>query len=156
LKDVLQCQIGVSGRSLPAATLKSKGIMQEQASERADEVIGEIQPVSHYVINDPNVFAINPLLIVDAANLSTSQASQSWAAMGAGLQAIVLTARSEAGYAQTLHGPTFGTRGTVFGRLIFQRSFQGCVCPGCAEALRVRISPACCTALASEKVTAHL
>ncbi len=123
LKGLLQRQIDVSGRSFLAATLKSQGMTQEQASARADEVIDEIQPASHYVINDANVFAIKPLLIIDAANLSTSQASQTWIAAGAGLQAIVLTARFEAGYAQTLHGPTFGTRGAGFGRLVFQRLF---------------------------------
>jgi hypothetical protein len=42
---------------------------------------------------------------------------------GVGLQLTVVTAKFEGGYSRTLHGPTFGSRGAPFARLVFQRLF---------------------------------
>ena len=44
-------------------------------------------------------------------------------AAGGGLQLTIVTASFEVGYMHTLSGPTFGNRGNVFARLVFQNLF---------------------------------
>jgi hypothetical protein len=122
LKQLLRRQIDVSGPSFLQETLVAQGMDRPQATKRAAEILGEVQPAAHYVIEQANVFAVKPFILIDAAGLSAEQ-SATWLAVGAGLQAIVLTARFEAGYAHTVHGPVVDDRGAFFARLVFQRLF---------------------------------
>ena len=83
----------------------------------------EIKPAAHYIIDYANLFSLKPLLVVDAAGLSAPEGSENWMSVGLGLQVTVVTAKFEAGYSQTVHGPTDGKRGAPFARLVFQRLF---------------------------------
>ncbi|MEN3370606.1 MAG: hypothetical protein V7609_2749 [Verrucomicrobiota bacterium] len=124
IKQVLLQQIDVTGPSMLIATLKKQGLSQEEATTRAHEILQEIRPAAHYIIRDANLYSIKPLLMVDAAGLSGPGASsETWLAVGGGLQLTVVTAKFEAGYMRTISGPTFGHEGNFFARLVFQNLF---------------------------------
>ena len=124
LKHLLRNQIDVTGPSMLAATLMQEGLSESEANAKAERILGEIQPATHYLINDANLYALKPLLMFDAAGLSGGgAASQTWLAAGGGLQLTVVIAKLEAGYMHTLSGPTFGHRGNFFFRLVFQNLF---------------------------------
>ena len=125
LKKVLRNQVDITGPSMLAATLKQDGASDEEAARKAEEVFREIQPATHFFIDDANLYAVKPLLLFDAAGMTGSGGSpaQTWVAAGGGLQVTVVTAKLEAGYMWTLSGPTFGSRGNAFVRLVFQNLF---------------------------------
>ena len=125
IKQMLRRQVDVTGPSMLGATLKSQGVPAAEATKRAQDVFAEIRPATHFMIDDASIYAIKPLLMVDAGGLVSAggSASETWLAAGAGIQVTVVTARFEAGYVRTVSGPTFGDRGNVFVRLVFQNLF---------------------------------
>lgn len=124
LKQLLRRQIDVTGPSLLAATLQQQGLTADQAARRAKEILAEVTPATHFIIDEANLYAIKPLLMFDAAGLSGPAGSnETWFAAGAGIQLTVVTAKFEAGYLRTISGPTFGDKGNVFVRLVFQNLF---------------------------------
>jgi hypothetical protein len=124
LKQLLQRQVDVTAPNMLAATLQSEGLTEAEAANRAREVLREITPATHYIINDANLFALKPLLMFDAAGMSNRDGlNDQWFAAGAGLQLTVVIAQFEVGYMRTLSGPTFGDRGNFFARLVFQNLF---------------------------------
>lgn len=124
LKQLLRRQIDVTGPSMLAATLMQEGLSDTEAEARAQSILEEIKPATHYIINDANLYSIKPLLMFDAAGLSGGGVvGQTWLAAGGGLQLTIVTAKLEVGYMHTLSGPTFGQRGNFFFRLVFQNLF---------------------------------
>ncbi len=123
LKQILRRQIDVTGPSMLAATLANEGLSFSEATRQAESVFQEIQPATHFIIDNANLFAVKPLLMFDAAGMSGSGSSATWLAAGGGIQLTMITAKLEAGYMQTLSGPTFGGRGSAFLRLVFQNLF---------------------------------
>lgn len=121
LKQLMARQVDVTGPSFMQSALEAQGLSSEAAQARTHEVMDEIRPAAHYIINDANLFAVKPLLLVDAAGLSAPEGSRNWLAVGLGVQVTVVTAKFEAGYARTVHGPVAGERGAPFARLVFQR-----------------------------------
>jgi hypothetical protein len=62
--------------------------------------------------------------MLDAARLADADESARWAAVGAGAQLQLATARFEAGYMRTVSGPVLhGPRGGVVLRMTFQSLF---------------------------------
>ena len=124
IKQLLRRQIDVSGPSMLSAVLQQQGLSAAEADRRAKQTFQEITPATHFIINDANLYSIKPLLMVDAAGLSGQGASsETWLAVGGGVQLTVVTAKFEAGYMRTLSGPTFGQQGNAFVRLVFQNLF---------------------------------
>ncbi len=125
LKQVLNNQIERTGPSMLAAVLKNEGASDADATEQAKAAFQEIAPATHYMVNDANLFSIKPLLMFDAAGLrdSGNHLSETWLAAGAGVQLTVVIAKFELGYMRTLSGPTFGARGNIFARLVFENLF---------------------------------
>ena len=125
IKQMMRRQVDVTGPSMLGATLKSQGVPAAEATKRAQDVFAEIRPATHFMIDDASIYAIKPLLMVDAGGLVSpgGSASETWLAAGAGIQVTVVTAKFEAGYVRTVSGPTFGDRGNVFVRLVFQNLF---------------------------------
>ena len=124
VKQLLRRQIDVSGPSMLAATLQKEGMSADAAEKKANQILDEIKPATHYLIDDANLYSIKPLLMFDAAGLSGGGlSSQTWLAAGGGLQITIVTAKLEVGYMHTLSGPTFGQRGNFFFRLVFQNLF---------------------------------
>lgn len=124
IKQVMKGQIDVSGTSFLAATLKREGLSEDEAKRRAERVIAEIRPAAHFIIDDANLYSVKPMLMLDAAGLSEGNGSHAtWLAAGAGIQLTVVTAKFEGGYMRTLTGPTSGSRGNLFFRIVFQNLF---------------------------------
>jgi hypothetical protein len=122
LKQMMLNQVQ-SGPRILQPVLVQRGMSAAEAQREADEIFAEITPAARYVIDDANVFSIKPMLLLDAAGLSDGRDSETWIAAGVGVQVTVVTAKFEGGYSRTLHGPTFGSRGAPFARLVFQRLF---------------------------------
>jgi hypothetical protein len=124
IKQLMTNQIDVTGPSMIRAALKQKGFTDEQANAQVKEILGEISPATHFIINQANLYAIKPLGMFDVAGMSGGGGrSETWLAAGGGVEIIVVTAKLEFGYMQTLSGPTFGSRGNAFVRLVFQNLF---------------------------------
>ena len=124
VKTLLRRQIDVTGPSMLAAVLQEQGMNPSEASRRAKEILQEVTPATHFIIDQANLFSIKPLVMFDAAGLSGPRGEdETWLAAGAGMQLTVVTAKFEAGYMHTLTGPTFGDRGNAFVRLVFQNLF---------------------------------
>lgn len=124
IKQLLRRQIDVSGPSMLSAVLQEQGMSAADADRKAKEIFQEITPATHFIIDDANLYSIKPLLMMDAAGLSgQGGSSETWLAVGGGVQLTVVTAKFEAGYMHTLSGPTFGQKGNAFVRLVFQNLF---------------------------------
>lgn len=124
IKQILRNQIDVTGPSMLAAVLQRQGLSATEAAEKANRILQEIGPATRFIIDDANIYSIKPLLMMDAAGLSgPGGSSETWLAVGGGVQLTVVTAKFEAGYMHTLSGPTFGQKGNAFVRLVFQNLF---------------------------------
>ncbi|HSV63007.1 MAG TPA: hypothetical protein VLH83_06645 [Chthoniobacterales bacterium] len=124
IKTLMRRQIDVTGPSMLAAVLQEQGMSAQEANHRAKQILQEVAPATHFIIDEANLFSIKPLLMFDAAGLSGSHGEdETWLAAGGGIQLTIVTAKFEAGYMHTLSGPTFGDRGNAFVRLMFQNLF---------------------------------
>jgi hypothetical protein len=124
IKQMLRNQIDVTCPSMLAAVLQQQGLSATEAAEKANRILQEVTPATRFIIDDANIYSIKPLLMMDAAGLSgQGGSSETWLAVGGGVQLTVVTAKFEAGYMHTLSGPTFGQKGNAFVRLVFQNLF---------------------------------
>jgi hypothetical protein len=124
LKQYMKRQVDVSGPNLLQAWLEKEGMSSADAFHEAQKVVAEIKPATHYIIDDANLYSIRPMLMLDAAGLTDGNgAHPTWIAGGVGIQFTIVTAKFEGGYMRTLSGPTFGSRGNLFFRVVFQNLF---------------------------------
>jgi hypothetical protein len=125
LKQLLRKQVDVTGPSMLAATLKKEGMSADEAERRAGEILGEIRPATLFIIDDANIYSVKPLLMFDAAGITDRGISsgETWLAAGGGVEVTIVIAKLQVGYMRTISGPTFGSRGNVFVRLVFQNLF---------------------------------
>jgi hypothetical protein len=124
IKQMLRNQIDVTCPSMLAAVLQQQGLSAAEAAQKAKRILQEVTPATQFIIDDANIYSIKPLLMMDAAGLSgQGGSSETWLAVGGGVQLTVVTAKFEAGYMHTLSGPTFGQKGNAFVRLVFQNLF---------------------------------
>ena len=124
IKQLLRRQIDVTGPSMLAAVLQQQGLSADEAARKAKSILQEVTPAARFIIDEANLYSIKPLLMLDAAGLSGEGASsETWLAVGGGVQLTVVTAKFEAGYMRTVSGPTFGQQGNAFVRLVFQNLF---------------------------------
>jgi hypothetical protein len=125
VKQILRSQVDKSGPSMLESVLQTKeGLSPDEAARQAKAAFAEIQPAAHYIIDDAYLYALRPLLMLDAAELrgGLGGASARWTALGAGLSLTVTIARFEAGYMRTVSGPD-PKSGAGFMRLVFQNIF---------------------------------
>ena len=122
IKQLMLNQVN-SGSNFLQPVLVLRGMDPAEAAKQAKDIMAEVQPAAHYVINDANIWSVKPMLMVDVAGLSDGSESETWVSVGAGVQVTVVTAKFEAGYSRTVSGPTLGSRGAPFARLVFQRLF---------------------------------
>ena len=123
LKQLLRRQIDVTGPNMLAATLRKEGLSSTEAEKQAGTVLDEVKPAAHFLIDYANLYSIKPLLMFDAGGLRRNGASQTWLAAGGGVQLTIVIAKLEVGYMRTISGPTFGSGGNTFFRLVFQNLF---------------------------------
>ena len=124
LKQMLMRQVAVTGPSMLAADLIRKGMSANEARTRAEEALGPLIPAVRFIVEDAPLYAVRPLFMLDVAQLADSDGSARWLAAGLGAQVQLATARFEAGYVQTISGPTpQRARGAVLFRMTFQTLF---------------------------------
>jgi hypothetical protein len=110
------------GMSEDDATRKAAEIAQK----RAEKIVGkEIKPAVEFIADKANLYALKPLIIFDAARISSISNfdKRTRMAIGGGLQFTVVIARFEAGYLRTLHRMEGDSRGNFIMRLVFQNLF---------------------------------
>ena len=125
LKQLLQADIR-SGKTLLITYLKrQQHLTQEQAQAQADKTYREIDPITNYIINQANIVAVKPLILLDIAGIDAPGATQNPMRMGfgGGIQLSIVTAHLELGYAHTVRGAPGDPSGNFFARLAFQRFF---------------------------------
>lgn len=124
LKALLRRQVDVSGPSMLAATLAAQGVPADEAQRQAKAALAEVKPAVHFLVDRASLYALRPLVLIDAAGLSDGADSARWVAVGAGIGLTVVTARLEAGVMRTISGPAIaGGRSAAFLRLVFQNLF---------------------------------
>ena len=123
LKQLLRRQIDVTGPNMLAATLRKEGLSSTEAEKQAGAVLDEVKPATHFLIDYANLYSIKPLLMFDAGGLSRNGTAQTWLAAGGGIQLTIVIAKLEVGYMRTISGPTLGSGGNTFFRLVFQNLF---------------------------------
>jgi hypothetical protein len=124
LKQILRAQVDRTGPNMLQSTLQLKdGLSAGEARRRATEIFSAVQPAAHFIIDQANVFAVKPLLMLDVAELNFSPNRETWVGAGFGVQLTIVTAKFDLGYMRTVSGPTFGSHGNVFARLGFERLF---------------------------------
>jgi hypothetical protein len=125
LKQILNAQVDVTGPSLMERSLVAKGANPAEARAQAQKAFAEVRPAAHFIINDANIFAIRPLIMVDAAGLSGDEGKARWLAAGVGVSVTMVTARLEAGYMRTVSAPSAEKKsGALFARLVFENIFR--------------------------------
>ena len=124
VKQILRSQVDQSGPAMLEPVLRNQGLSPEEARSQAKAAFAEIQPAARYIIDDAYLYALRPLLLLDAAELrgGAGGASARWVAAGAGLSVTLAVARFEAGYMRTVSGPE-PRSGAGFMRLVFQNLF---------------------------------
>lgn len=122
IREMLRNGIFVSGRNFLVTALKNQGMPREAAIAEADRTFDEIRPATEFIIDEANLYAVKPLLMLDAAGLRGDR-HDTWLAAGGGVQVTIVTAKFELGYMHTLRGPVDEDRGNFFARLVFQNLF---------------------------------
>ncbi|MFB3825496.1 MAG: hypothetical protein ACE15B_01960 [Bryobacteraceae bacterium] len=109
-----------SAENVLAAHYRMRGGMTEaEAARQAARDIASIRGPVTYLANYANIFAVKPLIMMDAARAGPGTRC----AAGGGIQVIVVTARFEAGYVRTLNRAAGESRGNLVLRLVFQNIF---------------------------------
>lgn len=84
----------------------------------------EILPVTNFIADNANLFAVKPLLMFDVARLAFSGfEDETRYAAGGGLQLDIVLARFEFGYVAALNRAPGDRRGNFVGRLVLKRFF---------------------------------
>lgn len=100
-----------------AAAQRALPIAAAQAKKLVDR---EVAPTMRFISRHANLYAVKPMLMLDAAYLrETAERRQRFAA-GGGIQLVMIIARAEIGYMRSL--PTF--RGESKGNFVFRLTFQ--------------------------------
>jgi len=69
LKQMITNQIETSGPAFAAAALKSQGVPPDEAEQQVKEIFQEITPATRFIVNDASLWAVKPLLLLDAGGL---------------------------------------------------------------------------------------
>ena len=105
-----------------AAAVKAAPIVEEQVNK----IIGkEIEPIIQFISRRANIFAVKPLVMLDAAQLGGVEGERRRIrfAAGGGLQLVVVVARAEFGYMRSLPSIPGESKGNFVFRLTFQNLF---------------------------------
>lgn len=104
-----------------AALAAAKAKVQPQI---ADLFNNEILPITDFIADHANIFAVKPLVLFDVAHLGPSGTNTPTRyGVGGGVQLDIVLARFELGYVAALKRAPGDPRGNFFGRLVLRRLF---------------------------------
>ena len=111
-------------RRLQAATDALAAAKRKVQPEIESLFNNEILPITDFIADYANIFAVKPLLLLDVAHLGQSGfSSPTRYGAGGGLQLDIVMARFEFGYVAALNRAPGDPRGHFFGRLVLRRLF---------------------------------
>ncbi|MGA9768189.1 MAG: hypothetical protein WBV94_04060 [Blastocatellia bacterium] len=120
--DQIITELMNQGMSEDDATQKAAEIAQK----RAEKLVGkEIKPAIEFIADKANLYALKPLIMIDAAriNASGNLDNRTRYAIGGGVQFTMVIARFEAGYLRTVRRLEGDSHGNFILRLVFQNLF---------------------------------
>jgi len=125
LKTALKKAVSTSGPSLLIATLKNQGRSDAEATAEAQSVFRHITPAVEFLADQANVFALKPLFMVDASQITSASTGGNDVRLGigGGLQLTIIVARLEIGYVSTVLRVRGDQAGNAFFRMTFQNLF---------------------------------
>ncbi len=124
VKELLMKQVDVTGPNMMQAQLQLEGRTPLQARNEALAALAEVRPAVRYLVEDAPLWAVRPMLMIDAAGLADETSRERWLALGLGAQVQVATARFEAGVMRNVKGPSGSQpRSALVLRLTFQNLF---------------------------------
>jgi hypothetical protein len=87
-----------------------------------DRIWKQITPISTFIADEANIYAIKPLLMIDAAHVdfATSADAVTLVGIGGGVQFTVVVARFEAGYLRAVRRLPTDPRGNFVMGLVFR------------------------------------
>jgi len=104
-----------------AALAAAKAKVQPQIEDLFNK---EILPITDFIADHANIFALKPLVLFDVAHLGQRGiATPTRYGMGGGVQVDIVLARFELGYVAALKRLPGDPRGNFFGRLVLRRLF---------------------------------
>jgi hypothetical protein len=104
-----------------AALAAAKAKVQPQIEDLFNK---EILPITDFIADHANIFAVKPLVLFDVAHLGQRGiATPTRYGMGGGVQLDIVLARFELGYVAALKRLPGDARGNFFGRLVLRRLF---------------------------------
>jgi hypothetical protein len=125
--DLLDAAIAEVKKNDPAlgedeAEQEGVKLAQKRATELAEK---EIAPAIRFIARRANIFAVKPLIMLDAAKLDAFDGDRGRTrfAAGGGLQFVVVIARAEMGYMRSLPTIPGESKGNFVFRLTFQNIF---------------------------------
>ncbi len=124
LKALLMKQVDVTGPNMMQAQLQREGRTPLQARTEALAALAEVRPAVRYLVEDAPLWAVRPMLMIDAAGLADETSRERWLALGLGAQVQVATARFEAGVMRTVKGPAGAAGAAPRSALVLRLTFQ--------------------------------
>lgn len=111
-------------RRLQAATDALAAAKRKVQPEIESLFRNEILPITNFIADYANIFAVKPLLLFDVAHLGPASANTPTRyGAGGGIQLDIVMARFEFGYVAALKRAPGDPRGNFFGRLVLRRLF---------------------------------
>jgi hypothetical protein len=111
-------------RRLQAATEALAAAKRKVQPEIESLFNNEILPITDFIADYANIFAVKPLLLLDVAHLGPAGFNTPTRyGAGGGIQLDIVMARFEFGYVAALNRAPGDPRGHVFGRLVLRRLF---------------------------------
>ena len=120
--DQIITELMNQGMSEDDATQKAAEIAQK----RAEKLVGkEIKPTIEFIADKANLYALKPLIMMDAARINAPGGldNRTRLAVGGGVQFTIVVARFEAGYLRTVRRLESDSHGNFILRLVFQNLF---------------------------------
>lgn len=111
-------------QKLAAAQQKFDRIRTELELE-VKKIWNGVRPMVNYIADHANIYAIKPIVMLDAARLYAPEATngRTRLALGGGLQLTVVVAKFEVGYLRTLNRAPGDQRGNFVVRMVFEKFF---------------------------------
>jgi hypothetical protein len=114
----------VEEQRLTAATTALARAKEKVQPQIEDLFNNEILPITDFIADHANIYAVKPLLLFDVAHLGAGGANTPTRyGLGGGLQLDIVMARFEFGYVAALKRAPGDPRGNFFGRLVLRRLF---------------------------------
>jgi len=110
-------RLNAANAALTAAKAKTQPNIEDMFNN-------EILPITDFIADHANIFAVKPLVLFDVAHLTPGgSVTPTRYGMGGGVQLDIVMARFEFGYVAALKRAPGDPKGNFFGRLVMRRLF---------------------------------